>query len=85
MLDKMATGVWIVAEIPNGKQMKKIADKISELPEVLNRARFEPYVYSVMNKLSKILKDSENSYLLGLSKYVSAKEITDVVISCLKK
>jgi len=85
MLNKLSAGIYIITDIQDGKQIKKVANKLHDLPSVLTKATFEPYIYPVMKKLTKLLKENEESYLLGLSKYITATKIVEVVMSCLKK
>jgi len=85
ILGELKEGIYVVNAIKNGKQLTKVADRISELPDALNLATFEPHVYNISKKLSKLLKNNEETYSLGLSKFVTSREIVDTIRSCLKK
>jgi len=85
MLEQLTDGIYMISSIKDGKHLRKMADKIEELPSVMNRAMFEPYTYTISKELSRILKENEESFILGLSKFISVKKIMDTVILCLKK
>ena len=85
MLNQLTDGLYMISSIKDGKHLRKIADKIEELPSAMNRATFEPYIYIISNELSKLLKKNEESFILGTSKFITGKEIVEVIISCLKK
>jgi hypothetical protein len=84
-LDDFGDGIYIIQTIKNGKEIKKSAEKLAELPDVMIKASFEPYRYKISKEISMRLKKSKNSLLLGIPDYITTREIMNIIFKVFKE
>lgn len=70
-------GIWVIRKIKDGNHYKYEGEKIEDLPKIMTRASFEPYKNKIYKKLFKCEDECGWTEL-------SAKEIMEIIISCLK-
>lgn len=78
ILKDLKEGIWCIRKIKWGMHHKYEGDKLEEVPDIMIRASFEPYRNKIYKKLYKKEIDGECVDL-------TAKEIIDLIFSCLKK
>ena len=96
IINKLDEGIWVVKNIKDGTQIKKIHEKVDELPEAIKKAELEQYRYEITKALCNkfTIKDHNNmKCILGTEVTVngygeivlpSASEMVKIMFDCVK-
>jgi hypothetical protein len=73
-ISSLYSGVWFINTKSNGFTAAVLADKVDDLPTIMNRAAFEQSKLKVAKEITKLLKKKKDQSILP-----SVKEILDSV------
>lgn len=79
MKNLLREGIWAIRNIKDGVHYQYVGTQLSELPNIMTKAGFEPYRNIIYKKLLKYSVDE-----LGTTE-LTAKEILKIITTSIKK
>ena len=79
-LNQFSDGIYIIRTIEYGNEIRKVCERIQDLPKSMDAISLEPYRYDIAKKISKRLEGSEDSDFL----IPTTKELIDIIFNTVK-